>query len=307
MTRKQARYRDRVLLKLTRIQSQKLFKKSESLILKPFMFHIKTLQKERPSSWASSDAIQASLTYILIKSDIMYQWRDIRLRGQSAKKFARSFLKVLNFYFKKLKKTKKARASGRKKRRPALYDPLKFHGLKIKSKRELLKYNSGQAQKKLAEYLKNFTVELAQEYAEHIDTSFRDLSAGLYRIVEKQLNRGLSGLLLIRAIEAGVKKVLKQTAKNIAKNDAYAQVNKGELAGGYASDLNTLKVWKTQFDSKTRNWHDRVNGQGVLVNDRFTVPYPGGVDYLSAPKQPPISGANYVNCRCFTEYEIIKK
>ena len=107
-----------------------------------------------------------------------------------------------------------------------------------------------------------------------------------------------------------VTKILKDKAKigaiQLSINDAFQNLNRGELIAAKASKLSTVKTWRTQFDSRVREWHAQVNFLEVLVGEKFTVPYPKGVDYLEGPKIPPISVENFINCRCYLEYSIIE-
>ena len=94
---------------------------------------------------------------------------------------------------------------------------------------------------------------------------------------------------LVKKIKKVIKKKSKIASVELSVNDAYQNLNRGELLGAEASGQNTVKRWVTQFDSKTRSWHDTVNYQERELKERFTVPYPSGTDYLKAPKIPPIS------------------
>ena len=111
---------------------------------------------------------------------------------------------------------------------------------------------------------------------------------------------------LVKKIARVIKKKAKIASVELSVNDAYQNLNRGELLGAEASKQATIKRWVTQFDSKTRSWHDTMDHQERDLKDRFTVPYPGGVDYLKAPKIPPISNANFINCRCYVQYAIIE-
>ena len=117
---------------------------------------------------------------------------------------------------------------------------------------------------------------------------------------------------LFRALSKKVSKTIKRKTLQQAINDAYQQVNRGEELAIRHSSQRTAKIWTTQFDDRVREWHSAVHGQARLQNQKFRVPYPmkgggDGVDYLDGPKIPPISVANWINCRCFMTFKVKKK
>ena len=163
---------------------------------------------------------------------------------------------------------------------------------------------------------KELTIELAR-IEDEVDYERKQIeTAFLNKLVKRFTNTAGSKILdetyndpkkLLKQLEKYVTKESKKIALEQSVNDAYLQMNRGELLAAKASGVRTVKMWITQFDSKVRGWHDAVNHQTRKLKDTFTVPHPNGVDQLKAPKIPPISVENFINCRCFVRYEVVKK
>ena len=183
----------------------------------------------------------------------------------------------------------------------------KFRPIKIKKPAELTgNYNNFNALKELSTRLAEISAEVDYELKQQEELFNSGLvkrlvTSGLGEILDKEFS---SPERLILKLSLFFKKQIKKQAMEQAVNDAYQQVNRGEVMAAESSNVNTLKRWVTQFDSKVSSWHSAVNHQHRRLNQNFTVPHPKGVDQLKAPKIPPISVENFINCRCFVEYEV---
>lgn len=161
--------------------------------------------------------------------------------------------------------------------------------------------------------LNTLIAAISSEIAIDIQETTQMFHRSLYKrmvdgIKDEVLNKEYtSPAKLNKAIARVLKKKAKLATIELSTNDAYQNLNRGELLGAEATGQPTVKQWITQFDSRTRSWHDTVNYQERTLKERFTVPYPGGTDYLKAPKIPPISPSNFINCRCSVQYAIIEK
>ena len=170
-------------------------------------------------------------------------------------------------------------------------------------------YNPMDSLKEINKLLREIASEVAYDVEQTTPLFNKSLLSGMGNAVKHSvLDADYSSAdKLIKKLSKVLKKKAKLYAIEVAVNDAYQNLNRGELLGAQATKQKTVKQWITQFDSKVRSWHARVNYQERELNQRFTVPIPkGGVDYLKAPKIPPISVENFINCRCSVQYAIIK-
>ena len=184
----------------------------------------------------------------------------------------------------------------------------RFVPIKVRSKNELAKYTPTQANRELNNFLKELKKEIDNEMREFVNQDFDWIHESSRKKVDNILQKDFTSA---RALKNELKRALKKTVynrlKQSAENDAFKALNKAELLASKASAIRQLKYWVSRFDAIVRPWHDAVNHQHKPVGDKFVVPYPGGVDYLDGPKIPPISSANFMNCRCFMEFEVVKK
>ena len=98
----------------------------------------------------------------------------------------------------------------------------------------------------------------------------------------------------------------KQYSKSISRNSSQAGFQRGELAGAKVSKQLLYKKWDGTLDKKQRPWHADMEGKTILANKKFEVRFPGGVDYMPAPKVN-ASPANYYNCRCVLIYQVVRR
>ena len=159
---------------------------------------------------------------------------------------------------------------------------------------------------KLLRELDNEINEKLKETSKAFMNSVREDS--IKAIKDNILNKDYSDpKTLFKKIDKVLKKVYRRKAIQLSINDAYEQLNRGEELALQANAMNMAKTWVTQFDGKVREWHARVHNQTRLKTKLFTVVYPGGTDMLKGPKIPPISPANFINCRCFMEFRVKKR
>ena len=160
--------------------------------------------------------------------------------------------------------------------------------------------------------LDNLLRQIHNDILEDIEKTSINFANSLYKKIVKGIEDDVlkkeykDANALIKAIGKVIQKKAKMATIELSVNDAYQNLNRGELIGAKSSGLKTRKRWVTQFDSRTRSWHDIVNYQEKKLDEKFVVPYPGGTDFLDAPKIPPIAPSNFINCRCSAQYVIIE-
>lgn len=174
-------------------------------------------------------------------------------------------------------------------------------------KAHITNFNFERAKKELEKTLKQELAELKGKLAELRPNFQKDLQRRLKGAAGKITYQERTNKRILRELRASFRREIKKFSKHAALNSAGESLNKGEVLGMKAAKVRALKQWISRFDDKVRNWHDQVNFQTRKVKDRFSVPYPGGVDRLVAPKVAPISPANFFNCRCVVFYKTIKK
>ena len=174
-------------------------------------------------------------------------------------------------------------------------------------KEHLKNYDRAKAIERLNKAMKEEISKLKTALTELRPNFEKDLKKRLMSGVDKISFDKAANKRILRELRAALTKQVKNYAKYRALDSAGQSLNNGESLGMVATNVQSVKQWISRFDDKVRNWHDKVNFQTKKTTGRFVVPYPGGTDYLSAPKVPPISPANFFNCRCVVFYKTIGK
>ena len=111
----------------------------------------------------------------------------------------------------------------------------------------------------------------------------------------------------LKKVSRRIRKRNEKYSKSVARDNSSAGYQQGEVKAAGSTKLRMMKRWQSQFDGKVRTGHARVNEISIFVDEKFSVPYEGGVDLLVAPKVAPIHPSNFFNCRCFLIYQVQKK
>lgn len=107
---------------------------------------------------------------------------------------------------------------------------------------------------------------------------------------------------------------IKSRSETIARTEQLTAVTVGQRQSLLqARDQGKLsprlrRFWEYTHDSRTRHWHRDVptlNPEGVTIDEQYLTQPPGRTEYVSAPRDPMVSAANRVNCRCRERYELI--
>lgn len=74
----------------------------------------------------------------------------------------------------------------------------------------------------------------------------------------------------------------------------------GRLLDGCRVNAPGARVWITAHDERVRPTHDRADAQAIPDNLRFVLDQAGrtGIELARAPRDPSLSEANRLNCRC---------
>ena len=84
----------------------------------------------------------------------------------------------------------------------------------------------------------------------------------------------------------------------IAQNEANTVLNSADYKQAKKQGKK-YKQWIAEIDSRTRPWHEEVNGIRIPIDDMFQV----GNDSMRFPHDYTASPENIVNCRCSCKYE----
>lgn len=194
---------------------------------------------------------------------------------------------------------------------------IKFiENLKTRGKLKHPKFNNIELLNKKG--IKEWTkAEALLDFREEVEPRIQELKKGYDDIkenFEEYYNRSVRSDLkkskkLLRAGEFHtLNEILKKKVKRVTKanilNARFAAYSKAEWAVIKSSRFTGLKTWFSQFDLKVRNGHDLLNHKSIPIQKRFRAIYFRGVDWLYAPKIPPISPENLINCRCWCRYQI---
>lgn len=85
--------------------------------------------------------------------------------------------------------------------------------------------------------------------------------------------------------------------KMILRTESNRAINYGNELAADKFEYKTQKRWVAVHDSRTRHWHLNADGQTVNQDGTFSV----GGEQMEFPGDPNASGANTINCRCFSE------
>jgi uncharacterized protein with gpF-like domain len=105
-----------------------------------------------------------------------------------------------------------------------------------------------------------------------------------------------------RKLRQQVAQLSKERAVVIVRTELVAAGNVGSLLGAQATGLKLEKFWISTPDSRTREAHVLVDGQGAPLQDGFFVV---GGEMCRYPGDPMLSAKQRINCRCSQGYRKI--
>ena len=198
-------------------------------------------------------------------------------------------------------KKKKKKKKAKKKRRAKFFKVRKEPGATAGD------YDYKESMASINRIINEYRVEFEDEFAQSTRKMIEDIKKTATQKIQEILDIEFENKnLLIKKLNKTIKKVIKKSVLRQAINDAFQQVNRGEELAMANVNLKCIKAWMTQFDDRVREWHVEMHNKKVPQDKLFKVDYPGGTDFLKGPKIPPISVANFINCRCFLEFWIQK-
>lgn len=109
-------------------------------------------------------------------------------------------------------------------------------------------------------------------------------------------------------------RAIKSRSETIARTEQLTAVTVGQRQSLLqARDQGKLsprlrRFWEPTHDGRTRHYHFNIptlNPEGVTIDEQYLTQPPGRTEYVSAPRDPMVSAANRVNCRCRERYELI--
>lgn len=251
-------------------------------VLKPFAKELKKLIKDKATKKEARMALKKIIQKSSIKSKataILLKYNAFNLKSSSTE------------FLTNLQKIKKG---------------IKPKSTNILIKKEALKdYSFVDSKKRLDMALAKSLKGLNKGFAKLSPAIEKDitgsLGAALDRIINKKKIVGFD-VILKQYNNLFLKKITRVTGRMLF-NNKLSGLNNGDEQGAKASKVVMLKVWRSRFDAKTRNWHDRVNLKVIKLKDKFRVAHPKGLDFITAPKVGAMSGANFANCRCWCDYK----
>lgn len=125
---------------------------------------------------------------------------------------------------------------------------------------------------------------------------------------------GLTEQQIDRYVKRYRERAIKSRSETIARTEQLTAVTVGQRQSLLqARDQGKLsprlrRFWEYTHDSRTRHWHSDIptlNPDGVAIDEQYLTQPPGRTEYVTAPRDPMISGANRINCRCRERYELV--
>lgn len=159
---------------------------------------------------------------------------------------------------------------------------------KVQKKRTTLGYNEEWTQA----ILNYFSVNLFNKVVLPISDTTKDY---IIEIVKKGIAEGWSIEQITKEIER--EDYLDGRVRRIVRTETNRAVNYGNELAADKFEYKTQKRWIAVHDSRTRHVHLAADGQTVDQSGVYTV----GGEQMEFPGDPNASGANTINCRCFSE------
>lgn len=114
-------------------------------------------------------------------------------------------------------------------------------------------------------------------------------------ILDEGIREGWSIERMVQEIER--EDYLDGRVRRILRTESNRAINYGSELAREKFGFQTQKRWVAVHDNRTRHAHLSADGQTVASDGFFTV----GGETMKFPGDPEASGANTINCRCFSE------
>jgi uncharacterized protein with gpF-like domain len=159
---------------------------------------------------------------------------------------------------------------------------------KVQKKRTSFGYNQEWTQ----EVLNYFAQHLFDKVVLPISDTTRDY---IMKVISKGVDEGWSIQRMVEEIER--EDYLDGRVRRILRTETNRAINYGNELAADKFEYKTQKKWVAVHDNRTRHAHLSADGQMVEQTGSFSV----GGEQLDFPGDPKGSGANTINCRCFSE------
>lgn len=159
---------------------------------------------------------------------------------------------------------------------------------KVQKKRTTLGYNEEWTQA----ILNYFSASLFDKVVLPISDTTRDF---IMEIMKQGIAEGWSIEEMVQRIER--EDYLNGRVRRIVRTEANRAINYGNELAADKFEYKTQKRWIAVHDNRTRHAHLSADGQTVDQDGMYTV----GGEQMEFPGDPKASGANTINCRCFSE------
>jgi hypothetical protein len=159
---------------------------------------------------------------------------------------------------------------------------------KVQSKRTSFGYNAEWTQ----EILNYFMESLFNKVVLPISDTTKEY---ILKVISKGIDEGWSIQRMTEEIER--EDYLDGRVRRILRTESNRAINYGNELAADKFEYKTQKRWVAVHDIRTRHAHLSADGQTVNQDGSFDV----GGEQLEFPGDPKGSGANTINCRCFSE------
>lgn len=159
---------------------------------------------------------------------------------------------------------------------------------KVQKKRTTLGYNDEWTQ----EILNYFATHLFDKVVLPISDTTKEY---IEKIMKQGIDEGWSIERMVQEIERN--DYLDGRVRRIVRTEANRAINYGNELAADKFEYKTQKRWVAVHDNRTRHAHLSADGQTVDQDGMYTV----GGEQMEFPGDPSASGANTINCRCFSE------
>lgn len=124
--------------------------------------------------------------------------------------------------------------------------------------------------------------------------------AQLQSIISVGFNEGIGVLGIQRAILSSIPDLTPIRARAIARTETHSGAQASSLSAAKLIGIDTIKEWNATGDSRTRDDHERADGQQQPLDQPFVV----GGHNMQFPGDPSAPADEVVNCRCVQDYPI---
>jgi len=159
---------------------------------------------------------------------------------------------------------------------------------KVQKKRSSFGYNEEWTQ----QILNYFQLHLFDKVVIPISDTTKDY---IMEVISKGIDQGWSIQQMVEDIER--KDYLDGRVRRILRTESNRAINYGTELAADKFEYKTQKRWVAVHDNRTRHVHLSADGQTVNQDGMYTV----GGEQMEFPGDPKASGANTINCRCFSE------